>query len=702
MFKKTPLFLFIFAAAALLYPFELRADSSRSLHHDLKVVLNPSEAKLSGEDTVTIDARNASSLALLLSRSASVQGVTISGKSRTFVFKNGQLLIPLEGSDRRDPLAVTVHYSASFHDPVPDPFANTDNPGFGVTGIISGRGTFLQAGAGWYPEIPESRPTFHLLAEAPAGILAVTSGRCLGHETKSGRTVSEWEAGFPSEGLSLSAGPYTVMKKNTEDITIATYFFPESVSLSKDYLDAAERYLALYKELIGPYPFQQFSIVENFFPSGYGFPSYTLLGSTVIRLPFIIETSLGHEIAHCWWGNGVLVDDRQGNWCEGLTTYLADYLYKERSSEEEGRQYRLQILRNFTTLVNPGNDFPLSQFKSRHDPPSQAIGYGKAAMVFHMLRRSVGDRAFWGGLREVYKAKLFKEVSWKDFQIAFERRSGVSLEPFFEQWISRKGAPQFVLQNPAVEKEGAAWILTGTIVQKEPSYAVDLPIRLRAPSGGQDSRVPVGGRETAFRVSLQDRPSRLAVDPECDVMRILYPSEIPPSVNSLKGCSSVLLVVPRASFSESKKFAVFLAESLRLKDFRIVSEDELKESDLKENDLLLLGLTDNGSRLFRIPEGLELQKHRIKVNGKEYEKRSDSFFGVFQSSAREERLVALFHSLSGKHAHEVARKITHYGRYSYLVFSEGRNEAKGMWPVTESPLTYSWDEERLEGKEDEN
>ena len=98
------------------------------------------------------------------------------------------------------------------------------------------------------------------------------------------------------------------------------------------------RYIALYEELIGPYPFQQFSIVENFFPTGYGFPSYTLLGSTVIRLPFIIETSLGHEIAHCWWGNGVLVDDRQGNWCEGLTTYLADYLYKERTSEEEGRQ----------------------------------------------------------------------------------------------------------------------------------------------------------------------------------------------------------------------------------------------------------------------------------------------------------------------------------------------------------------------------
>jgi aminopeptidase N len=141
----------------------------------------------------------------------------------------------------------------------------------------------------------------------------------------------------------------------------------------------------------------------------------------VIRLPFILETSLGHEIAHCWWGNGVLVDYRQGNWSEGLTTYVADYLYKENSSAEEGREYRLHILRNFSTLVNEDNDFPLARFQSRYDPASQAIGYGKGAMVFHMIRKMVGDNAFWEALREIYREKRFQKVSWQDFQKTFER-----------------------------------------------------------------------------------------------------------------------------------------------------------------------------------------------------------------------------------------------------------------------------------------
>jgi hypothetical protein len=448
--------------------------------------------------------------------------------------------------------------------------------------------------------------------------------------------------------------------------------------------------MALYKELIGPYPFQQFSIVENFFPTGYGFPSYTLLGSTVIRLPFILETSLGHEIAHCWWGNGVLVDPRQGNWCEGLTTYLADYFYKERSSEEEGRQYRLQILRNFTTLVNPGNDFPLSQFKGRHDPPSQAIGYGKAAMVFHMVRRSIGDSAFWDGLRDVFRDKLFKEASWKDFQIAFERRAGVSLEFFFEQWILRKGAPRFGLQNPTLERAGASWTIMGSIIQKEPFYDLSLLLRLASPSGKQDKKVRVRGRETVLQINAQDRPFRLDVDPECDIMRILFPSEIPPSGNSLKGSSSILLVLPKASLPQSKELAGFLAESLGLKKFKILSEDELKVTDLKANDLLLVGLSEKSLLPIKMPEGLVLQEQRFQVNGKDYDRPSDSFFGVFRSSADEERVVALFQPLSEKHADEVARKITHYGRYSYLVFREGRNEARGTCPVTDSPLVCEW------------
>jgi aminopeptidase N len=90
-------------------------------------------------------------------------------------------------------------------------------------------------------------------------------------------------------------------------------------------------------EAIGAYPFSGFSVVASPLPTGFGMPTLTYLGAEVLKLPFIRATSLGHEILHNWWGNGVLVDYASGNWAEGLTTFMADYAYKERIGRRRAR-----------------------------------------------------------------------------------------------------------------------------------------------------------------------------------------------------------------------------------------------------------------------------------------------------------------------------------------------------------------------------
>jgi hypothetical protein len=55
-------------------------------------------------------------------------------------------------------------------------------------------------------------------------------------------------------------------------------------------------------------------------------------------------------------------------------------------------------------------------------------------------------------------------------------------------------------------------------------------------------------------------------------------------------------------------------------------------------------------------------------------------------------VAALFWPLSEKYAETTARKITHYGRYSYLVFRNGKNREKGVWPPDSSPLEYDWNQ----------
>jgi hypothetical protein len=65
---------------------------------------------------------------------------------------------------------------------------------------------------------------------------------------------------------------------------------------------------------------------------------------------------------------------------------------------------------------------------------------------------------------------------------------------------------------------------------------------------------------------------------------------------------------------------------------------------------------------------------------------------VFAHPIADNRVAALFWPLSEKYAETTARKITHYGRYSYLVFQNGKNREKGIWPPGRSPLVYDWNQ----------
>jgi hypothetical protein len=663
------------------------------IEHRLDVELIPPAHMLIGRDAMSIRVDDRRKLVFALSDRVAQLGVEVDGKPRTFKFTNSELEVPLEPDDRRRTLEVVITYEAVFNDPVPIHPLNTDNPGFGVLASITEAGTFLLAGAGWYPDLIDGRDTFSKLrVKAPDGIVAVTAGVSLGHATRDGATVSEWRIDHPLRGLALSAAAYQVREQKVGDVVAATYFLPGNQDLASAYLDAIARYVQLYSELFGPYPFQKFAVVENFFPTGYGFPSYTLLGSTVLRLPFILTTSLGHEIAHCWWGNGVYVDYEYGNWSEALTTYVSDYLYQEQESPAAARDYRIQALRNYTTLVPPTQDFPLSRFANRVDPATQAVGYDKGMMVFHMLRRAIGEEAFWGALRDVYRERLFQPTAWDHLRSAFERRSHRSLEPFFDQWVNRKVAPRIRLADIQRERTAAGWRVTGRLAQEKPFFNTGFELNVETGNQRVLRNVELSTESVFFDFLVDSEPAQIVVDPDAHMLRRLGPSEVPPTVNALKISPATLVVVCSTADTNGKGLADILANSLGLRNYSIVPEAEVDRSRFQEQDVILVGYPREKEWLRTAPASLRLEKDGFSLAGVQGGGAADTFFGVFAHPYRPGRVLATLLAPSSREAENIAAKITHYGRYSYLIFRDSQNRVKGSWEQTDSPVLYRWNQ----------
>jgi hypothetical protein len=591
-----------------------------------------------------------------------------------------------------------VRYHGRFDDPAPSDPINTDNPGYGVSGTISPRGTVLLAGAGWYPAVAGANERFRLEVAGPPGTRSVTEGRSVAATPQRGLAVSAWQIDAPTERLALIAGNFTVREQRAGHLHVATYFLEDDPVLSDQYLQAALKYLTEYESLFGPYPFEKFAVVENFFPTGYGFPSYTLIGGRVLRLPFILHTSLKHEIAHCWWGNGVQIDYDAGNWSEGLTTYVADYRFRELSGDAAARDYRQQLMRNYTELVPPSQDFPLKQFLSRHDPLTKAVGYDKATMVFHMLRQRVGDTVFWETLRQIATNRMFRITSWQDLQTAFEAACGFSLAPFFRQWVDRAGAPELMLTQIERRAAGSGARVRGVVRQTGMAYELELPIRFTAETSTFEHQIAVQGAQTRFDVQVPFMPQRLEVDPQANILRRLDPREIPPTINRLKSAQDLVVVLPTgAAEAPARQTADRLVRALGIDNAEMITAAEWSFERSRDQNILLMTAMDNNGTAAIWNRWLHVVGDAFTTETGSFDRHRHTVVGVLPHPHRNDRFAAVYFFGGDADRRRIATKVPHYGKYSYLVFESTRNVVKHTWSVAHSPLVHHWENEPTAG-----
>jgi hypothetical protein len=339
-------------------------------------------------------------------------------------------------------------------------------------------------------------------------------------------------------------GPYDVREIQLDAIRIRTYFHRDLANLTEIYLRDSARYLKRYQTEIGPYPYRDFHVISAPIPVGLGFPNLTYMGRRILPLPFIRNRSLSHEVLHNWWGNGITVDYRTGNWAEGLTTYMADYALAAEQDADGGQRMRLGWLRDYAALP-ADRDGPVTQFTAKHDAAAQVIGYNKVAFIFHMLRRELGDVTFAKALRQFWQQRQGSRAGWMDLRRVFESASGRELGWFFDQWLDRAGAPRLNLSHARTEARtnGKGYRLHLTIRQDPPAYRLTIPVVVETKAGLRHERIITDGVETVASLDMDAQPLGLNIDPAYDLFRRLLPGETPPILRDVTLASNVVTII---------------------------------------------------------------------------------------------------------------------------------------------------------------
>lgn len=692
------------------------SDRPVVLSHDLAVELRPSTHELIGRDQIDIQlplraAAVTFSISptvkidrILLRAHPAVSTATVSDTALSFTTEQvvrppeQRVTVALPGAHDGRVTLVWI-YRGTIDDPPKEPRHLRFVTPSETAGHIGPEGVYLSSESQWYPDIEGSLSAYRLTALVPQGWSVVTQGEKTEETTDGEHVSSTWVVSDRSEALTLVANRFAIKSRawksrNGQSIELATYFFPDNAGLADEYLDATSNYLDVYIPILGEFPFEKFAVVENFFASGLGMPSFTLLGSGSIKRHYVQPYALGHEIVHSWIGNSVFNRADQPNWVEGLTTYLANYYWHEWTHDDrQAMEQRRLMLQGYSVHVPPDQDYPVAAFVRKRDERDNAIGYHKSAFVFHLLRREIGDEAFWRGLKTFVSRYRNRNADWENIEAVFAEESRRDLGWFFEQWVERGGSPSLSFGEAAAYRVngtegGDAWRLTVHIQQGGRPFRMAVPVTIVMKHGAETRWVSLGlSSEHMAEFTVQDQPLLVQLDPEWMVFRRLARAQLPPMLNGYvtdrhrtvvkaftDPASPLQQVVTRITDQEAQ-----LPESQRT---RVLS---IEGNPLPpEGSVLVLAGPDQQSLVQSIVREscgnlAVLGSEGFQIDGQTHSGPSAAALLSCRRADVPGSVVTILYGGTSQAVAKVSRFLFYYGWQSYVIFNDGAAVKRGLW-----------------------
>lgn len=347
------------------------------------------------------------------------------------------------------------------------PINSTDH--YGIFGYETNSGTW--ALAHWYPVVAGWDPTSGFLLDPPSengdpiftdtalydirvttepGWRVVTTGVEFGETTTTddGLEQRRFVSGPARDFTIVADDDFEVATIEIDGITVNSWFNPGQERVGHAVADYAAQSVALFSDLLWPYPFVEMDLVPVNMSGAAGceFSQLIYMGSDYytdnenLTVPNSLDFTVAHEVVHQWF-YGLVGNNQYAHAFidEGVTNYLSAQVYFEMTygEDEAAAIMDRHIVRPYDATVNGGRDVvvdqPTDNFPDGYDYVFAA--YSKAPLGFAAIREAIGDDAFFGALAAYVDQFVFRVAEPDQLLDAFEQASGQDLGDLWREWF---------------------------------------------------------------------------------------------------------------------------------------------------------------------------------------------------------------------------------------------------------------------------
>ncbi len=378
----------------------------------------------------------------------------------------------------------------------------------------------------WFPckqDLDDKIDSIDIFVKTQKAYRAAANGLLISEIEQDGYKTYHWKHRHPIAAYLIAIAvtnykfysDYAHLSEN-DSVEILNYLYPENFENLKPQIAITKDLVEHFSQLFIKYPFSDEKYGHAQFGWGGGMEHQTM--SFMGAWNFSI---IAHELAHQWFGDFITCGSWKDIWLnEGFATYLESLAYEHFYGYSS---YQSDVANNFTmALRSPNGSVYVDDTTNIGRIFSGNLSYAKGGSVLHMLRKQIGDEAFFSGVKNYLADPDLAHGYAKThhLQAHLEAASGKELDDFFTDWIFGKGFPNYTLYWSQDQQN----IMNFQILQTQSDASVDffqMTVPVRIANGNVDTTIYLKHDYSGqtFYVPIDFRAAVVQLDPENHILK---------------------------------------------------------------------------------------------------------------------------------------------------------------------------------------